>query len=147
GVPLRVHVREAFLPGDHPQQRLGQCLQGLPLIPALCDDLLGVFHELLNGVYGNHALSSRYVVACSDCRTRRGAPQPAMEHPGLLARLRSMRLSVLLPAIAALFAVACSSGGTGPELRDAPITSAEVVSVDGMPPAYDLQVVAQIPGS
>ena len=42
-------------------------------------------------------------------------------------------------------ALACSSGD-GSELRDAPIESAAVVTVDTSPPQYELMVVSQVPG-
>ena len=57
-----------------------------------------------------------------------------------------MRLLVFLVAPALLLALACSSGD-GAELRDAPIESAEIVTIDRVPPGYELHVVAQIPGS
>lgn len=53
---------------------------------------------------------------------------------------------LLLAACVSLAALACSDDD-GSELRDAPIESAEVVSVDTAPPSYELHVVSQIPGS
>ena len=49
-------------------------------------------------------------------------------------------LCALLPG-----SLACSSGD-GSELRDAPIESAEVISIDTFPPQYELLLVSQIPG-
>jgi hypothetical protein len=62
--------------------------------------------------------------------------------------MRASRIVLLLGAIVALaFAGACSSSGNGAGLREAPIESAQVISIDTAPPSYELAVVAQIPGS
>jgi hypothetical protein len=55
-------------------------------------------------------------------------------------------LQILAFAVLFLVAVACSSDGSGAELRNAPIQSTEIVSVDTFPPQYELLVVSHIPG-
>jgi hypothetical protein len=60
----------------------------------------------------------------------------------------SKRMNPLVPAMLCallLGSLACSSGD-GSELRDAPIESAEVVSIDTFPPQYELLLVSRIPG-
>jgi hypothetical protein len=61
-----------------------------------------------------------------------------------------MRKTWLLVAAAAVFAaagVACSSDSPGGGLHEAPIESAEVVSVDTNPPQFFLEVVAGLPNA
>jgi hypothetical protein len=52
----------------------------------------------------------------------------------------------VLLSFAILLAVACSSGDKS-ELRDAPIDSSAIVTIDASPPRYEVHVIAEIPGS